>query len=141
MTSKELKMTANEKIDRWMQAKQKIITEQTSLEYYTQEDANELKLWPTVKAEEIWQKLSKCYEGLNGSSCPWCIKIQDYNLECRKCAYGKRHGNCNHETNSTWDQLINHPTFMFGRHERIFSQEFYANLWNEIEQEANDEKK
>lgn len=97
--------------------KQKLVKKKTGLDYIMKEDLNEVRSW----SEEECGNIIKYMEKIRGVGadvphfddydiCPWCIKNATKE-ECVNCSYGRRHGNCLHDSESNYMKIKNKLTY------------------------------
>jgi len=92
-----MKRTPQQKIVKFMQAKQKILNKnlQGRIRYFNKADKDAILKWSYKKATEVWDYIFVSIfiddeEGLGYHTCPFCL----YYIGCKKCTYGKNHGIC-----------------------------------------------
>ena len=123
-------MTAQEKLVLLMQAKQDLLVHEAKFkegDYFGDDDASEIAMWPDKAAEEAWDTISRMAKkdylsNFGSGSCPWCTK---FCMDCERCGYAKRHGKCGSEE-STWLKIP-------GSGHKLATTKFYKELVDMLE--------
>lgn len=93
-------MTTQQKLIRFLQAKNKAIYRYTKLRYIYGSDIQYIEDMDTARANDIWKAIKhnvfyQDAKGLTSQICPWCQEKEITNaIDCSECTYGRTHGIC-----------------------------------------------
>ena len=92
-------MTYKDKLIKFLQLKNDTIYKQVRIKYVYKADLKDISLWSEDDCEKIYNVIKDNIvfykvQGIDETTCPWCIKYTIKYTICKNCEYGKRHEKC-----------------------------------------------
>lgn len=100
-------MRTKEILINFLTKKHELIHRTSKIVYITKSDIKEIEEWSDEECDAVLRKMvDRINNGYitDNTICPWCMK----NETCDTCGYGKRHGKCIHDSESTYRTIIDY---------------------------------
>ena len=126
-------MNSTEKLVKFIEMKNEIIENKTSIKYINEKDIAEVREWSQDKCKKTYERLKynifkMMAFDISVTTCPWClINTKSYIKGCEDCGYGKRHVVC-YNNNSLYHKYV------YKCSRSLFSNAVYRNMIKRIEE-------